>query len=339
MTNRRFSSKNVGLAIGALALIVGIAGVVVVLVKPGGGSPPVRVAVMTWAGAGPGFVAIERDMFDDLPVEISVIDDTKARQAAFQSSGFEVYLTNPDQHPREVEMGLPGSMFLLSDISFGADGLIAKREIRTVADLRGKRIAYTQGTASDFMLSKALQSAGLTRDDVVLVELDDPGTAVAALASGQVDAALSWEPLMSQAVAQGQAHILFTSANVPDAIIGVFIAKESLLHDRSRLNRFMQGWLEAVEFIKANPQASYPIIARGLKVQEADVPGMIAGLRLADRAKNREYFTLGADSLTKLDRFVNDAAAYWKSVGLLSRAPNPRQRWVQPEPIQFFSQP
>jgi NitT/TauT family transport system substrate-binding protein len=277
-------------------------------------------------------------MFGSLPVELHVIDDTKARQAAYQSGDFEVYLTNPDQHPREVAMGLPGRMFLLSDVSFGADGLLVANTIRSIGDLRGQRIAYAQGTASDFMLSKALQSAGMTRKDVVLVELDDPSTAVAALASGQVEAALSWEPLMSQAVASGHAHILFTSADVPDAIIGVFVAKESLLQDSTRLHAFLRGWLSAVEFVRARPEIAYPIIARGLNVQESDVPAMIRGLRLADSRKNQEYFTRGPDGMTKLDHFANDAAAYWNSVGLLQHRLSPTQHWVPVQPIQFFNQ-
>jgi NitT/TauT family transport system substrate-binding protein len=298
---------------------------------------PVKVAVMTWAGAGPGFVAIRKGFFQGLPVELSIIDDTKARQAAFQNKEFEVYLTNPDQHPREVENGLPGTMFLVSDISYGADGLLARRDITHIAELRGKRIAYTQGTASDFMLSKALISAGLARSDVTLVTLDDPGIAVAALTAGQVDAALSWEPLMSQAVKEGKARIIFTSADVPDSIIGVFIAKDSLIQDEQRFKHFVEGWLRAVEYIKSNPDESYRIMAEGLDVSGPEIREMMAGIRLADRRKNEEFFALDTNGMTKMDRFVNDSAAYWYSVGLLNKQIEPTRRWVHSNISSFFT--
>lgn len=332
-SQRRF---RIWISAGAVLLIVLILAVVV---WHRGRPRPVRIAVMTWAGAGPGFVGIEKGFFDGLPVEITVIDDTKARQAAYNSEDFDVYLTNPDQHPLEVERQLPGTMFLLSDVSMGADGLIAKPDIRTIADLSGKRIAYTQGTASDYMLSKALTSAGLTRNDVKLITLDDPSSASAALASGEVDAAVSWEPLMSQAVKEGKARILFTSADVPDTIIGVFIAKDSLITDPARRDRLMNGWLRAVDYTKTNPEDAYGIMSRNFKVSRDEIRGMMSGLRLADRKKNHEYFTRGDNGLTKLDVFTNDAAANWHRVGVLKQEPEPAHHWVRNEPVQFFASP
>ncbi|MFC8450851.1 ABC transporter substrate-binding protein [Kitasatospora sp. NPDC057223] len=63
-----------------------------------------------------------------------------------------------------------------------------------VADLKGKKIAYTQGTTFQPALLKALKNAGLTPADVTLVNLT-PLDTPAALASGQVDAGVVTEPL------------------------------------------------------------------------------------------------------------------------------------------------
>lgn len=306
-------------------------------VRKHGQSKAIKVAVMTWAGAGPGYVGIQKGFFGGMPVELKVLDDTTARKAAFNSPDFEVYLTNPDQHPREVAEGLPGKMFLLSDVSFGADGLVTRSDILRIQDLRGKKIAFTHGTASDFMLSKALERGGLRRSDVILIDLDDPTKALAALTSGEVDAALSWEPLMSQAVRDGKGKILFTSREVPDMILGVFIAKPSLLEDEKRLHHFVEGWLRSVEYVKQNPDECLPIMARGFGVSVADVAGMMDGLRLADRAKNEQY--LGGPSIEpcKLDNFVREAAVYWVSVGLLKESGAAADRWVPDKARALYS--
>lgn len=299
---------------------------------------PLRVAVMTWGGAGPGFVGQKKDLFGGLNVEFHILDDTRQRQAAYQSDEFDIYLTNPDQHPKEVAMGIPGKMFMLSDFSEGADGLIARPSIDSISKLKGKRVAYIQGSASDFMLSKALASVGLSRNEIQLVELDDPNTASVALISGQVDAAVSWEPLMSQAVKSGQARILFTSRDVPDSIIGVFIAKDRLLKDGPRLKRFIGGWLKSIEYYNSHQDESLEIMARAFNVDIADMRLMMRGLRLATETDNSDYFYAQSERPTKMDLFTAEAAMYWRSIGLLPRNRALPDRWVPEETRALYQE-
>ncbi len=289
---------------------------------------PIRVAVMTWGGAGPGFVGIEKRLFGSQRVELKVIDDSAARQAAYQSEDFEVILTNPDQHPRELEMGLPGSMILLSDVSLGADGVVASPTIKSVADLRGKVVAYVRGAASDFMISKALSAAGLRREDLRLLPVEDPSISVAALEKGQeVAAAVSWEPLMSQAVATGRAKILFTSKDMPDTILGVFVAKDSLTGDQGRLEGFVNGWLRAVDYVTAHRAESNGIMARAFSVTAPEIETMMAGLALMSAERNAEWFQ-SRTGRSRLDSFTDEAASYWQSVGLLQPRSAAKGRWT-----------
>ncbi|MEU9020625.1 aliphatic sulfonate ABC transporter substrate-binding protein [Actinomadura sp. NPDC048394] len=78
-----------------------------------------------------------------------------------------------------------------------ADHVIAQpgRGIRTVADLKGKKVGVPEGTSGDMILSLALKRAGLTAKDVKKVAMD-PTTIVSAFASGQIDAAGIWYPLI-----------------------------------------------------------------------------------------------------------------------------------------------
>ena len=288
---------------------------------------PLQVAVMTWGGAGPGFVGIEKGFFGDLEVKLSVIDDSRARQAAFDSAGFEILLTNPDQHPRERQMGLPGRMVLLSDVSMGADGVIAHPDIESISDLRGKEVVYVRGSASDFMISKALESAGLSRSDVNLIAVEDPSVSVAALKNGQVAAAVSWEPIMSQAVADGQAKILFTSRDVPGTILGVFVAKDALIDNSDRFEAFMRGWLQSVDYVLANPEESNRIMAAAFSVTESEMAEMMAGLELMDTERNAAWFD-ASNGVSRLDAFANETGAYWHSLGLLDEEPPRDKRWT-----------
>ncbi len=299
--------------------------------------PPLSVAVMTWGGAGPGFIAAEKGFFDDMKVDFHIIDNTQARQAAYQNESFELYLTNPDQHPKESRNGLPGKMFMLSDFSNGADGVVVNNSIQHISELRGKRIAFTQGTASDFMLAKALSQAGLSREDVELVEVDDPTTGMAALSSKEVDAAVSWEPLMSQAEKSEPVHILFSSKDVPGAIIGVFIAKPEFLSDKHRMRVFYDGWQKGVEYYNTHRDEALEIMANSFKVDTAEMAGMMDGLILADDRANIEYFSLDPNGGTKIDSITNDAADYWHSIGLLPEGASASGFWTSKGVREFYS--
>lgn len=69
-------------------------------------------------------------------------------------------------------------------------GISPKAKIDTIADLRGKKIAYSPGQAQGALVLRILQKAGLTQKDVTLIEMPSTGDVyVSALASGLVDAA------------------------------------------------------------------------------------------------------------------------------------------------------
>ncbi|WP_461215188.1 aliphatic sulfonate ABC transporter substrate-binding protein [Lacticaseibacillus sp. GG6-2] len=79
--------------------------------------------------------------------------------------------------------------------------------INSVADLKGKTIAYTKGTSSQFMVIQALKKAGLTTADVKLVSMDQSAAAVA-FSKGTVDAWATWDPYTSTAEVNANAKLL-----------------------------------------------------------------------------------------------------------------------------------
>jgi NitT/TauT family transport system substrate-binding protein len=95
--------------------------------------------------------------------------------------------------------------------------------IASVADLEGKKVSVNARGATEYWLSQALSTASLTLDDIDLQVLPFPD-AVAALASGAIDAAMVGEPLATQAEQDGLAIRLladFPVQNIqPTAIIG-----------------------------------------------------------------------------------------------------------------------
>ena len=83
--------------------------------------------------------------------------------------------------------------------------------ITSIAQLKGKKIAYGSGSSGNYNLLTVLNAAGLTTKDVTLVNLQ-PAEALAAFTSGSVDAWDVWPPYVQQAVAQDGAKVLARGA-------------------------------------------------------------------------------------------------------------------------------
>jgi sulfonate transport system substrate-binding protein len=104
--------------------------------------------------------------------------------------------------------------------------------IRSVKDLKGKRIAYTRGSSGHGFLVQALARAGLSTKQVTLVDLT-PGDSLAAFSSGSVDAWATWEPFIS--IAGGSARVLPAGSGYAASGLAFVAARNGFLADvRSR---------------------------------------------------------------------------------------------------------
>jgi len=97
-----------------------------------------------------------------------------------------------------------------------------------IADLKGKKIAYTRGSSGHGFILQALKKAGLTTKDVTLVDLT-PGDSLAAFNSGAVDGWATWEPFASIAGEAGR--VLPAGSGYAAAGLNFFAASNSALAD------------------------------------------------------------------------------------------------------------
>ncbi len=164
---------------------------------------------------------------------------------------------------------------------------------RTVADLKGKRVAVTKGAGNHFLVLAALKEAGLSFRDIVPAYLT-PADGRAALASGGVEAWAAWDPFLTAAQQQAGARVLrdgrglslykryylaadpYVAANGP--VLGLLFAKLAQAGSWVKANpaeaagRLAPLWkLEAEVVARANAHRSYrvePVTRDGLAEQQ-----------------------------------------------------------------------
>ena len=202
------------------------------------------------------------------------------------------------------------------DVSDGADALIARRSIESIADLRGKRLALENTPLGHLVARRALSSAGVEPDEVTLVPLDFPNHATS-FANGSVDAVVTWEPMRSRSLAAG-GHVLFSSADMPNEIVDVLVVQGPLVDARlNDLRGLADGWFRAVEYFEKHPQDAAKRIAPRQGLSPAQVLDAFDGLRLVGRHENIELLDGERPRLLKA---LQETARYLGEIGLMRSA-------------------
>ena len=218
---------------------------------------------------------------------------TAINMGYFEEMGLNVTLTEFQGGPQEIAAMASGDIDI-SQIGHGAhalciegqakifhldctslaDAVVANTEkgINSIADLKGKTIAVSSGTSAEIILNLALSSAGLTQDDVTLVEMDANGM-VSAMVSGGVDACATWSPsTLTIANALGdKALTLATNNDYVDQVTfpSSFITTEEFANaNHDVLVRFSRALLKAQDYRAANIEEVAKWVAKQCKADE-----------------------------------------------------------------------
>ncbi|HXG59446.1 MAG TPA: phosphate ABC transporter substrate-binding/OmpA family protein [Thermoanaerobaculia bacterium] len=300
---------------------------------------PLVVAINTWAGHAPGVVfnngldpnagSFYRRKYG-LDVKFVLIEDPAAKLAAFRKGDVDIMWNTVDNWAREAsvlaENNTKAKSILMQDWSRGGDGIVSLSSIKSIEDLRGRKVACTQFTPSHFLLLYLLAQSGLSPQERAEVERNivftqDAPAAAAMFKARQVDAAVTWEPDLSAAVtARGdEAHILVSTTAATNIIADTLCARQDVI-DRApqSVRDFVRGWLEGIDMMKADPAASYAIVGKALKLDTETVSGMLSGLKLTPYADNAQFYGLTGQK-AHYETLFDTAFVIWRKKGLVTR--------------------
>jgi NitT/TauT family transport system substrate-binding protein len=249
------------------------------------------IALPTWSGYAPLFLAQEKGYFAKygLDVELSVTQDINARKQAFASKRVDAFATAHDVQVQVAAAGIPLKIVWAFDDSFGGDGVLAKSDIQTITDLKGKQVAFMRGSTSHFLLLTALQSVGLTEKDVVAVNMT-AGDAGAAFVAGRVDAAVTWEPWLTKGSASA-GHVLTDTKEFP-GVIGDSLSfhADYVKKNPEAVQAFVKAMKDAMDYWHAHKDESNEIMAAGLGITLEEFVETLEGLKLMDYQDNLAFF-------------------------------------------------
>ena len=275
-----------------------IAGMMVLVFLMAGsafGAEPIKLGMSTWLGYAPLYLAKEKGFFkkQGVDVEIVVIESPADRRAAFAADKIQGMATTVDTHvmTAAAENPVPLKQVLGLDDSNGGDGMVAKKEIKTIKDLKGKTVAAQLGAgASYFWLNYVLLQTGMKITDLKMIDMK-AGDAGSAFVAGKVDAAVTWEPWLSKARETPFGHVLLSSDKTPGIIVDSLAFKPDFIKKRGAdVKKVAAGWFEAVKFAAANPKEADAIMAKFTGQKPEEFTKEKTGVRFYGEKENKDYF-------------------------------------------------
>ncbi len=216
------------------------------------------------------------------------------RWAALREGRFDVLLTTLNAVALFNDERT-GKVVALVDESAGADKIVAREPIARINDLRGKRIAFSNGSVSEFFLYASLNLAGLTVADVSPVPIRSVDEAARLFTRGEVDAVVGWEPAVAEAVRQPGARTLIGS-DTYRAILDVIVVSDRALAEKpDAIQAFLDAWFEGVKLTTDDPAAAGAAVVAS---------GDTAWTGVAQPADLREQLTLVAQATLAQNQFA-----------------------------------
>lgn len=169
-------------------------------------------------------------------------------------------MTNMDALSIPAGGGVDTTALIVGDFSNGNDGIVLK-EGDSVEALAGQNVNLVELSVSHYLLARALDSAGLSERDLTVVNTSDADM-IAAYATDDVTAVVTWNPLLSEIEATPGSTKVFDSSNIPGEIIDIMMVNTETLAANPDFGKALTGaWYEVMGLMAAGDEAALTAMA------------------------------------------------------------------------------
>ena len=263
-------------------LVVAIVAVGAYLLRPATSPPkgePFKVTMHLWPGYYHSFIAREKGFFEEegVNVELKIVEDIDANLRAFVDGKADAAFGLQSDAMLMAAGGIPVKIVYIVDYSNGGDVVISHPNIRTISDLKGKRIGVDKLNGFNHVfMAELLRINGLTEDDVEILPVS-ASSVPKALAEGRIDAGQTWEPYTSEALANGY-RLLASTADAPGIVTDVLMARSDTVERRApEIRALLKGLFRALDYRDRNESDAYAIMSAATGVAPGKLKDVIGG--------------------------------------------------------------
>jgi NitT/TauT family transport system substrate-binding protein len=287
-------------------------------------STPIVIGYSNWAGWWPWAIAESEGLFtkNGANVELKWFDGYLASMEAFAAGQLDGNCQTLNDTISFAGSSVNGQVaVLVNDNSAGNDKIIVTKDINRIEDLKGKKVAVEEGVVEDFLLTLALEEAGMSREDVEIVNLET-GAAAAAFASGQTDAVGAFPPFWLTALKREGSKELISSKNFPGAIPDLLVVSQKLINEQpEQVQALVNTWFDILDFMATNPEKADEIMAKRADVTVEELQQLKEGTKIFTIEENLEAFSDG-DSMKYMPFAAKRMSQFMLDVDFIESAPD-----------------
>lgn len=290
-------------------------------------SAPLKVGINPWVGYDPLVLARERGLLDTQQVQVVELASASESKRAMRSGQLDAAALTLDEALRLADGGLALTIVAVLDESRGADALLVRPDITSLAQLRGQRLAFEDTSLGNLMLDSVLHAAGLEPAEVSTIHAE-ASQHVDVLNSGRADAVITFEPMKSLLQAKGMVS-LYDSTQAPGQILDVLVARADLPTERTAA--LLVGWERGRQALQADPLGAAQQLARGVDLSAQQYVATLQGLRFLALAESP---ALLSGQPARLSTMAAPAVNKLKQLGLINTTTDWRYL-LDPRPAQL----
>jgi NitT/TauT family transport system substrate-binding protein len=317
----------------------------------------VRFALNVWAGWGP--IILANNGFKpehvwktsdgkEFKVELVVIDDPIKMRDAFSEGEVQIGWGTLDMLPLFMEgfvdkAGKPRDarvmprVFQQIDWSNGGDGIVVRESIKTVADLRGKKIVLAQNSPSHFFVLNMLVSGGVQPAEVDFVFTEDAFQAAAAFnAQKDIAGCVSWAPDIYNLEKVKGNRMLVTTGQANKLITDTWFARADFSRDEPGIiEALVRGIFDAMSDLKQESKKQHlaELMSKGYNIPAPDALNMQNDAHSTNWAENYQFF-LNQNNPTNFERVWNQSYYLYRRIGSIGHQAVPFDRVMDPSVIE-----
>jgi len=285
---------------------------------------PLKVGYSDWPGFTAWEIAKEKGLFKKHGVDVNLVWFPVYTDSltALNTGQLDCNLQTWNDAMAPLAEGIPLKAVVLLDNSFGNDALVAKPGIETAKDLKGKTVATELGTCDHFLMLKALDSAGLTEKDVTYKNLTVPDAAAAFIA-GKVDAAVIWQPWVSQIQREGQGKVIYSSADIPGLIPDIALCRTSVVESRPEdIQKLVAVWFDVIDYLQKHHDEAVAIMAKVVEQPPDAYKAFMPGTKFFDLQMNLKSFDKRPNDNSSLAGSGKSISEFLVSAGQIKKVPD-----------------
>lgn len=235
-----------------------------------------KIGTNSWPGYEPLHLALIDKKYTK-NVSVTSYSSSTVVLNKFRKSEIHAAALTLDEVVLLKDQGYSPVVVAILDISDGADVILAKDEIKTLHDLKGKSIGVENSALGAYILVRALEKAKLEYEDVNVLSLGI-NKHEEAFKADIIDAVITFEPVRSSLLSFGAKEI-FTSKDIPSEIVDVLVVDKKYAKSEY-ISDILHGWSNATSKISSMDVSSIEKISKRLNQTKEEFIASLDGLKI-----------------------------------------------------------